>query len=265
MFDYRDQHELDWSEDQAPALRRLTDVYLKPWFEPAWRYDLRMGLLPVRRYTRFSAALRLDRALSKLGMVDERRYDVAFVGRPNQTQFIHEGQIKRVEQRAQWIHDIKRLAPDLRFWGGLVGVNEGRRKALDSKFGSVDQLMHGQQKVRFSTYYRSLKQSRVVLAPGGNVPWTYRHYECLYSGAVVVTIDYRTRDMLTPLPRDSMIHVPDGAAVVPAVHEALDMYHKRPQLGTSNAAHLERFLRCGSYSKNRRALIDRFVKQLRED
>ena len=261
MFDYRDQHELAWTTEQEPALRRLSNQYLKPWFEPSWDYDLRMGLLPIRRYGRFTTALRIDRAISKVGIQDERNYDVGFVGRPNLTRFYEEGEIRFVDQRAQWIHDLKRQAADLRFWGGLVGIDDERRKSLESKFGDISSLLHSQQKVRFGEYYRSLKRSRVVLAPGGNVPWTYRHYECLYSGAAVVSIDYRRRDMLVPLPRDLMIHVPDGQCVAPAVQEALERFRRERDLGQKCIAHLERYLLFGAYSRRRSALIQRFVSQ----
>lgn len=262
LFDYRDQHELAWTAQQEPALRRLTDVYLKPWFEPAWQYDLQMGLLPIRRYGRFSAAVRMDRALAQLSVREPRIYDVAFVGRPNQTRLVRDGKIELVEQRAQWIHDLKRDAPDLSFWGGLVGVDGLRRQALQAKFGDVAPLMHSVDKVSFPAYFRSLKRSRVLLAPGGNVPWTYRHYECLYSGAVVVSIDYRQRDMLAPLPRELMVHAPDDQSVVPAVREALRRFQDEPKLGEATFSHLEQYLRFGAYARNRQMLINRFVGQL---
>jgi hypothetical protein len=101
----------------------------------------------------------------------------------------------------------------------------------------------------------------VLLSPGGNAPWTYRHYECLYAGGVVVSIDFRERDMLVPLPRANMVHVPDGAPVLPAVREALAWSRDRPALAEENFAHLERYLQFGSYAKNRVALIERFVAQ----
>jgi hypothetical protein len=77
-----------------------------------------------------------------------------------------------------------------------------------------------------------------------------------------VTIDYRKRDMLTPMPRESMVHVPDGESVVPAVREALQMFHSQPDLGAETEAHLEEYLRCGTYSRTRRPLIERFSAQL---
>jgi hypothetical protein len=116
--------------------------------------------------------------------------------------------------------------------------------------------------VSFSAYLRALQHSRVLLAPGGNAPWTYRHYEALYAGGVLVTIDFTKRDMLVPLPTEGVIHVPDGAPVVPYVREALELHGRRPDVGEQNIAHLEQYLRFGNYSRARPKLIERFLAQL---
>jgi hypothetical protein len=261
VFDYLDQHELAWTPEQEVVLRGMTNRYLKPWFEPAWDFGLQMGLLPIRRYHRFSEALALDRGLRRFGLRPRPRYDVAFVGRPNYTRFYVDGQVVGVDQRVQWLRDIARDAPQLNLWGGLVEVTARERDRLEERYGDLAPLMYQSDKVGFAKYYRALRQSRVLLAPGGNVPWTYRHYECLYAGGVVLTLDYRQRDMLIPLPRDNMVHVPDGASVVPAVHEALELGRTRPDLGEQNFAHLERYLRYGAYSRRRPALLERFMSQ----
>ena len=261
VFDYLDQHQPAWTNEQEVALRRLTNVYLKPWYETAWNYDLRMGLLPIRRYGRLTLALRISRALSRVGLKGQREHDVAFLGRPNQTRFFDKGRVHLVDQRTEWIRSIKREAPELRFWGGLVEADESNRCALETRFGDVSDLLFQRNKASFATYFRALRRSRVVLAPGGNVPWSYRHYECLYSGAAVVTIDYRRRDMLAPLPRENMVHVADGASVVPAVYEALEMFRSRPRLGQENFDWLEAYLRLGAYARAKRPLFDRFVAQ----
>ena len=262
-FDYLDQQELAWSEEQESALRGATDRYFKPWFEPAWRqYNLQMGLLPIRRYGRFTAAVVYDRCTRTLGSHPAPTYDVAFLGRPNDTSMIVDGEVTKVSQRFQWLRDVRREAPELRLWGGLVEVCENSRQRLEKEYGGFDDLLHVGSKVNFSTYYRAMRHSRVLLAPGGNVPWSYRHYECLYAGGVVVTVDYRERDMLIPMPRERMVHVPDGASVVPAVHEAIEISHRQPQLGEENYAHLERYLRFGAYSRRRPALMERFAAQV---
>lgn len=262
LFDYLDQQELAWTAEQEAALRPRTDRYLKPWFERAWRHDLQMGMLPIRRYGRFTAAVAVDRCSRKLSGRPEPTYDVAFLGRPNETRMYVDGGVEHVDQRFEWIRDVKRDAPELRLWGGLVELGEAARDRLEWRYGLVDDLLHSQNKVSFTTYYRIMRQSRALLAPGGNVPWSYRHYECLYAGGVVVSIDYRERDMLVPLPRDGMVHVADGEPVLPAVREAIEVSRRRPRLGEENFAHLERYLRFGAYSSRRPALLERFTSQL---
>jgi hypothetical protein len=261
-FDYLDQQELAWTAEQEPTLRRLGDRYLKPWFERAWRHDLRMGMLPIRRYGRFTAAVAVDRCTHRWRPRPKPVHDVAFLGRPNETRMYVDGHVEKVDQRFHWIRDLKREATDIAAWGGLVELSEKARARLESRYGPLDDLLHSQNKVGFASYYRALRQSRVLLAPGGNVPWSYRHYECLYAGGVVATIDFRERDMLVPLPVDGMVHVPDGESVVPAVRQALELSRQEPELGERNIAHLERYLRFGAYSNRRPALMERFLAQL---
>ena len=264
-FDYLDNHELAWTQDQADFLRERAQTYLKPWRESAWNYDLRMGLLPIRRYARLSIALQIDRLTRPLWeRFSTKLHDVAFVGRPNLVCLFQDGQIVPVEQRVEWLLALRREAPDLRLWGGLVKLDENprHRELLEERFGDLTSIEHRSDKVSFPQYFHHLCHSRVVLAPGGNVPWSYRHYEALYSHSVVVTIDFREREMLVPFPNEGMVHVPDGASVVPAVHEALRWSRDRPQLGRKNVAHLERYLRHGQYSHSRPELMQRFLAQL---
>ncbi|MBL9162043.1 MAG: hypothetical protein JNL18_04790 [Planctomycetaceae bacterium] len=261
-FDYLDQQELAWTPEQEATLRQRTDCYLKPWFERAWRHRLRMGMLPIRRYGRFTAAVAVDRFARRWTRRPARTYDVAFVGRPNETRIYVDGRVEKMDQRFHWLSEIVRDAPELRLWGGLVEICDGARGRIESSYGDFHDLLHREDKVGFATYYRAMQRSRALLAPGGNVPWSYRHYECLYAGGVVVTIDYRERDMLVPLPTDNMIHVPDGASVLPAVREAIELSERRPDLGEEYVAHLEQYLRFGAYSSRRPALLERFVSQL---
>lgn len=263
-FDYLDQQELAWSAEQEETLRAASDHYLKPWFESSWRHQLKMGMLPIRRYARFTAALVCDRCSRKLGHQPEPTHDIAFLGRPNETRLYIDGEVKLVDQRLEWMRDLRQQAPELTMWGGLVEICPSARERLESRYGELklDEYLHADSKVSFATYYRAMRRSRVLLAPGGNVPWSYRHYECLYAGGVVVTVDYRQRDMLVPLPRERMVHVPDDESVVPAVREALELSRRDPNLGEENYAHLERYLRFGAYSSRRPALMERFVAQL---
>ena len=53
-----------------------------------------------------------------------------------------------------------------------------------------------------------------------------------------------------------------AAPVLPAVHEALELSRRTPQLGEQHFAHLEQYLRFGAYSSRRPALLNRFTAQL---
>lgn len=242
-------------------MRRLTSYYCKPWNEADWNYGLQMGLLPLRRYGVLTAAIMADRCARKFAGRPTPRFDVAFLGQPNETRVSTPGGICKISQRFNWVRQLKEEAPELKFWGGFMGGGRHIVAELREQHGDISHLYHPHDKVNFVTYYQAMRHSRVLLAPGGNAPWTYRHYECLYAGGVVVTIDFRRRDMLVPLPNEGMIHVADDASVLPAVREALELSKSRPTLGEENYMHLERYLRFGSYSCSRPALINRFVKQ----
>jgi hypothetical protein len=262
LFDYLDEQHLAWTPEQEAALRPLTRHYLKPWRESAWDYDLKMGMLPIRRSARLSSAILLDRVRRKLGRTPSPQYDVAFLGQPNDTRVIVDGEVRIIDQRFQWLNDLKRQAPDLSFWGGFIGGDRAIIDRLTAEHGDFSHLYYPGGRVGFPKYYGAIRRSRVLLAPGGNVPWTYRHYECLYAGGVVVTIDFTKRDMLIPLPTEGMVHVPDGTSVVPYVREALELSCQQPTIGEANYAHLERYLRFGTLSRTRKELINRFLKQL---
>jgi hypothetical protein len=221
-----------------------------------------MGLLPIRHYRRFTYGILTDRTLRKFTGPPTPRYDVAFLGRPNRTRIIVNGQIEKLDQRIDWLREIRYADPPLKFWGGLSDADHTEFGEILAKYGDISDLFYAGGKVAYPTYYNAIRQSRVLLAPGGNVPWSYRHYECLYAGGAVVTIDYREREMLVPLPRDDMVHVPDGGAVLPAIDDALELSRRRPKLAEENFRHLEQYLRCGAYSAKRPALIERFVTQL---
>jgi hypothetical protein len=261
-FDYLDQHELAWTPEQQVALRRLGGRYLKPWFEPAWNYGLCMGLLPLRFSRRMSAAIVADRTMRRLLGPPQPKYDVAFLGRPNRTRFLVDGQIQKVDQRINWLRELKPLGAQFSFWGGLTGADHTDMDEIIAKNGDVSDLYYRGREVNYLVYWQALRHSRVLLAPGGNVPWTYRHYECLYAGGVVVTLDYRQRDMLVPLPGENMVHVTDGDSIVPAIRDALERSRRQHALGEQDFKHLEQYLRLGAYSRSRPALIKRFLAQL---
>jgi hypothetical protein len=261
-FDYLDRHDLAWTAPQEAELRGASDRYFKPWFESAWTHHLRMGVLPLRDSRRRRVAVTLHRAARRLGRRNAAAHEVCFFGRPNRTSVFVDGAVRQVDQRVQWLLEIKRQAPELHFVGGLTGCDEPQFHQQESLYGDLSDLRYQRGQASFATYWQAMRRSRVALAPGGNVPWTYRHYEALYSGAVVVTVDYRRRDMLIPLPVDLMVHVPDGGSVLPAVREALELCRRHPKRGDEVYAHLERYLAHGAYSRRRPALIERFLAQL---
>ncbi|HMO86611.1 MAG TPA: hypothetical protein PKC18_16995, partial [Lacipirellulaceae bacterium] len=238
-FDYYDRHELAWTMDQEQAFRESNALYFKPWHDPGWTYDLTMGLLPLRTNPRLAAAVAGDRLLRHIGWRPRPRYDVAFLGRPNRTRICVDGQIRKLDQRIDWLRELKREAPELKLWGGVTHAPDPQDYSANRRVPDISDLKFPQSSVGFFCYWRELRRARVLLAPGGSAPWTYRHYECLYAGGVVATIDFRKRDMLVPLPREGMVHVPDGEPVLPAVRQAIEVGQRRPQLAEENVAHLE--------------------------
>jgi hypothetical protein len=271
LFDYLDQQELAWSAEQESALRAVSRHYLKPWLEHAWNYSLSMGMLPIRRSTRLTAAIMLDRARRRILRSEPFRpdpgarrfkYDVAFLGQPNDTRILVDGQVRTIDQRYDWLTELKQQAADISFWGGFVGGDPRIIARLHATHGDFSHLYYPRGEVGFPAYFCALQRSRVLLAPGGNAPWTYRHYEALYAGGVLVTIDYRQRDMLVPLPTEGVIHVPDGAPVLPYIREALQLHQRNRSIAETHSAHLEQYLRFGNYSRTRQKLIDRFTAQL---
>jgi hypothetical protein len=271
LFDYLDEQHLAWTAEQEPALRAVSRHYLKPWLEHAWNYGLTMGMLPIRRSALLSTAVLLDRLWRRLSKSEPVRlgpaarnykHDVAFLGQPNDTRILIDGEVRLIDQRFDWLKELNEQAPDLRFWGGFVGGDPRIIARLQAAHGDFSHLYYRGGKISFRPYFRAMQQSRVLLAPGGNAPWSYRHYEALYAGGVLVTADFRQRDLLVPLPPEGVVHVPDGAPVLPYVREALDLHHRRPDVGEENIAHLEQYLRFGNYSRSRQKLIDRFTAQL---
>jgi hypothetical protein len=184
----------------------------------------------------------------------EAWHDVAFIGNATAIE-------NRIHQRIQWIREIKAAADRFSFWGGIA-ANETTRARLQRRFGDLADLCYPHGRVGFLTYFRHLTRSRVALAPAGNARWSYRHYEAIYAGAVVVSTDFRRIQTLIPLPRGRMIHVPDHASVVPAIEQALEMRRREPEVIHQNVQFLERYLHYGDYCRSKPELMDRFLAQL---
>jgi hypothetical protein len=257
LFDYHDCAGPAWSDSNRELLLSLTDQYLKPWVEPEWDFGLRMGVLPIRRHRRLKLYLQireLQRRAWRGG--DEREYDVAFLGGATAL-------ANRYHQRIEWLREVKAAGDRYSFWGGIV-VRNRERAALRGQLGERTDLYYPHGRAGFLNYFANLSRSRAALAPAGNARWTYRHYEAIYAGAIVVSTDFRDIRTLIPLPLDAMIHVPDNASVLPAIDEALAIRRRKPELAEENIRFLEQYLQHGDYSRDKPELMERFLAQLTE-
>jgi len=256
LFDYQDGAGPTWHDSDRDLLLSITNRYLKPWVEASWDYGLRMGVLPIRRHFRLTACLRCRDAFSRVlrNGTNGHRYDVAFVGSPSTSQ-------GRPHQRFQWVREIKGAGNRYSFWGGIV-AKKPERERLNRKYDDITDLYYSKDRVGFVTYLRHLTRSRVALAPAGAARWSYRHYEAIYARAVLVSSDFHQADTLIPLPKETMVHVPDGASVLPAIDKALAMREQRPHLPEENVRFLERYLHYGDYFREKPELMDRFLAQL---
>jgi hypothetical protein len=255
LFDYLDSPGASWGNADRDFLRSLTNRYLKAWTQPGWDPGLQFGVLPIRRYPGLVAYVRARRATAWLRSDEERRriYDVAFAGYPT-------GRPER-NQRIAWVREV-RAAPDrYRFWGGLID-SPLTRNCLQQSPDADEGLLLARRRLGFFTYFHRLLQSRVALTPTGNAPWSYRHYEAIYAGAIVVTCDFRQIRTLIPLPLDGMIHVPEGASVLAPIDRALALRRQCPELAQANIRFLEQYLHDSDYTRRKPELMDRFLAQL---
>ena len=59
LFDLFDESKPQWDESNREHLLNHADMYLKPWYDRRWKYGIRMGLAPIRRYEKLRTALRV--------------------------------------------------------------------------------------------------------------------------------------------------------------------------------------------------------------
>jgi hypothetical protein len=255
LFDYEDATEVLLNEDQT-FLPALTNRYLKVWVEPGWDAAWKFGVLPIRRQVlRLPTYLRYLRLTAMLGRREpERIHDVSFLGAP--------GGVVVGNQRVRWLSEIARNNNGrFRFFGGLVASDEYRRELAEQKIDTTGVFYEG-ERMGFHGFFDSMRRSRAVLTPKGNARWSYRHYESIYAGAIPVSCDMRHSRTLIPLPLEGMVHVPDGASVMPAIDEALALERRSPDIREANVQFLERYLHYGDYSRKKPELMDRFMAQL---
>ena len=253
LFDYEDTATI-LLDESSQFLGGLTDRYLKVWHEPGWPAPWKFGVLPIRRHARLPLYLRYLSLKSALGARQpEREWDVTFLGAPT-------GQDTH-SQRVEWLREIRGAGTKYRFWGGLAASPDDRMRLAAAGLDGAGLLYEG-GRVGYATFFDMMRKSKVVLTPKGNAPWSYRHYEAIYAGAIPVSCDLRSVTTLIPLPLGGMAHVPEGASVLPKIGEALALSEKQSGVREANVAFLEQFLTRGDYALRKPALMDRFSAQL---
>jgi hypothetical protein len=253
VFDYEDQPKL-FAEGPSAFVADLTDRYLKVWNEPGWPAPWKYGVLPIRRQARLPLYLRWLAFTKMLGAKPPRReYDVAFLGAPTGHHVN--------SQRVQWMQEVRGRTQAFTFWGGLVASQWSRDRLAEAGI-DWEPLLYEGGRVDYTAFFDMMRKARVVLTPEGNEPWSYRHYEAIYAGAVPVSCDMRKVMTLIPLPLDGMVHVPQGAPVVPKIEEGLTLPARKPGVLESNLEFLERYLTYGDYARSKPELMDAFDSQL---
>jgi hypothetical protein len=253
VFDYEDTANI-LLDDSTRFLSGLTDRYLKVWSEPGWPAPWKFGALPIRRHVRLPLYLRYLGFKKALGAKPpEREWDVTFLGAPT-------GQDTH-SQRVEWLKEIRGTGGKYRFWGGLAASPDDRKRLAAAGLSGEGLLYEG-GRIGYTKFFDMMRASKVVLTPKGNAPWSYRHYEAIYAGAIPVSCDLRQVKTLIPLPLDGMEHVPDGGSVLHGIEAALALPAKRPDVREANVRFLEQYLHHGDYSRKKPELLERFVSGL---
>lgn len=258
LYDATDTNKLNFESSDREFLTSQTDLVLKNWRDDRWSETLKIGLLPIKRppwNNRLRAALNLESFQRKKKAPHERPFDVGFVARPT-------GSLT-TNQRLRWLVEIKKSRPDWKLWGGLVGgayMKKIAEQEVDPEI--LNSLWLNKKKIGFLSYFDGLRQSKVALAPSGYAPWTYRHFEAMYAGCLVVSNDLSHFEFLIPFPRPTMVEVGDQDSVVPAIERALDMLENEPEIVQDNRKELDRWLDRGKYSKRCLDTLERFFANI---
>ena len=261
LYDYSERPQAQWKEGSEAFLRSLTNTYLKAWVPPGWDPTLCWGTLPIRRYLKLPLYLHLLRALPGQYDLNDagRRYDASFIGsatgpyEPTETGELY-------NQRIQWLREMRQASERYTFWGGLLAQHSPPN--VLQKIDDLQSILYPKKRVSFGKYFYRMLQSKVVLAPTGNVCWSYRHYEAIYAGATLVSSDFRNIRTLIPLPLQNMVHVVGRDSVLPALENALQMRRDNPGIAEESLRFLERYLHDGDYSRKKPALMDMFMQQI---
>jgi len=258
LYDTSDNDELNFEFSDRQFLESQTNVCLKNWRDDRWQETLKIALLPIKRppwNNRLRSALNFEQLERSVGGPVNKRFDVGFVARPT-------GSLT-TNQRLRWLVEISTQRPDYKLWGGLVGNPQMRALAEKEIPPAILQsLWLNKKKIGFQKYFAGLKQSKVALAPSGYAPWSYRHFEAIYAGCVVVSNDLSHYEFLVPFPRETMVEVGDNEPVTPAIDRALSMLEQSPNIALENRKYLGRWLDRGKYSCRCKDTLDRFFGQL---
>ena len=217
-FDYLDQHELAWTAEQEPALRAVSRPLPQTVVRAAWNYGLRWACCRsadprgFHRHRRHRSNARLRRRAARRAP----QYDVAFLGRPNDTRVLVDGEVRKVDQRFEWLAELKRDASDLTFWGGFVGRRATDRRPTQAASTATSRTcITAPGKVSFSAVL-----PRDAHEPRAARPRRQRPVD-LPPLRMPVRRRRRGDDRLPPARHarsaaaGGVVHVPDGAAVAP--------------------------------------------------
>lgn len=254
LFDFGEHDRVQWDQSDKAMLLTRSDLYLKTHIESPWPDDpVRRGLLPVYRGDprAWFAIVRHGGAYGALKH-NKRPLDVSFTGNATARSF-------ELFERIHWVRQLR--TTELSFWGGIAFRSEKKEQQVRGHFGDIDDVVL-RKRVNIFTYWRKLLESKVGLAPAGNARWTHRHYEVVYAANVIVSTDYRNVRMLAPVPRETMIHVPDNENVVPYVREALTRLDRRVDEARAAIDMLEQYFKCGMWHRSRPRALDEFLAQL---
>lgn len=258
LYDSSDDDKLNFGFSDRPFLESQTDICLKSWRDNRWHETIKIALLPIKRpplNNRMRIALNVEATRQNFLGPTVKRFDVGFIARPT-------GSIT-TNQRLRWLIEISTQRPDLKLWGGLVGDAYMRSLAEQQVPPDIlESLWLNKKKIGFLSYFAGLRQSKVALAPSGFAPWTYRHFEAIYAGCLVVSNDLSHYEFLVPFPRETMIEVGDQQSVTPAIDRAFSMLELTPEIVIENRQYLDRWLDRGRYSHRCIDTLDRFFGQL---
>lgn len=251
LYDSSDHDGINYLYSDQAFLQSVTDRCLKHYRDERWSMPLRIGLLPIKRpplNNRLHWKLLSQRRRATTPLA-ERRYDVGFVARPTGD--------TTSNLRLRWWIELVQKAPELRRWGGLVGGDDWRQAFAESQV--PDACWMKRRKIGFSEYFDGMQDSKVALAPPGYAPWSFRHYEAIYAGCMIVTADLSPFEFLIPMPEESVVQLSEGESVVDGVRRALALGRDEPQRLMLARKQLDQWLKLGLYSRHCGDTLNRFM------